>query len=381
MRILPAIVVLAALFPFPNGAAAQNAPLCDVATDPEFGLTALKPIPVGGGATFASARQRRYLGVLRGPAGEVVDPGTTRSSSPQPELKAIVDVYQITHAGRQGPVALYFNAYAFGTPQVPQGFTCSEPLTAALGPPPLEPASVGAEVAWLAIEQGASRTFEPIPLTEGATTRAVVFDMFRLVAARVRLQAPGINPGGFPPASVIVAYPATCNGAIVPASAIDLVGPQGQALPRVPGLQSGPALSGPLSGTPVPPGAVGAMFPMPFPPPDGRVRLTYPDSPDCPGDVPREVLLPLRGEASRLLASESPAMPAGVTLVDPAVFLQVLIDVDGGFTRPVVVGGPDVLTAAAVEAIGTWKAAPARIAGQPVVSAVTLRVAFTPVAH
>jgi outer membrane biosynthesis protein TonB len=73
-------------------------------------------------------------------------------------------------------------------------------------------------------------------------------------------------------------------------------------------------------------------------------------------------------------------MPAGVTLVDPAVFLQVLIDVDGGFTRPVVVGGPDVLTAAAVEAIATWKAEPVRIAGQPVVSAVTLRVAFTPVA-
>src|SRR5688572_29690448 len=135
MRVLSAIVFLASLFAFPPAAVAQGAPLCAVAADPEFGLSVQKAIPIGGGPALAGARQRRYMGVLRGPGGEVVNAGVTRTTAPNPETKAIIDIYQVTYPGRETPIGLYFNAYAFATPQVPQGFSCSEPLAAALGPP------------------------------------------------------------------------------------------------------------------------------------------------------------------------------------------------------------------------------------------------------
>ncbi len=141
---------------------------------------------------------------------------------------------------------------------------------------------------------------------------------------------------------------------------------------KTPNLVSETALIKGVPGVTLPPGAVGALFPVPFLPPMASVRVTYAESPGCPG----QILLPIRWEELRLLASEPPTLPAGVAEVDPSVFLQVVVDVDGTFRRPAYVAGPRALTAAAIAAIAKWRASPARINGQPIVSVVALRVAF-----
>lgn len=362
----------------PDTGAAQIPP-CRVASDPEFGYTRDKPIPTGGGVFFGSSRQKQYLSVLRGPAGQQVSTVGGVGSAPQgPESKVIIDSYAITYEGLAKPITLYLNMYAFDTPQVPQGFTCGESPSAALGPPPPDPAAAASVLRAYAYADGITRPIAPIAFADAlGARRALVFDFFNLASARARSDASRgtVPPQDLPPAMLIVADPLTCNKVAMTAASIEVVLPQGQTAPRMPQLSSGPQLANMVSGASLPDGAVGALFPFPSLPAAGNIRITYPKAEGCT-ELPQEVALPFRPQPARYLASDQPALPAGTVDPDPSVFLHAVVDVDGAFRQPLYMAGPQSLMDAATEAIKSWKAAPAVINGEPVVSVITLRVGF-----
>jgi hypothetical protein len=140
-------------------------------------------------------------------------------------------------------------------------------------------------------------------------------------------------------------------------------------------LGSGAQITGVAPGMALPAGAVGVLFPSPTAPAPGNLRITYPKSATC-ADLPTEIIVPLRVEASRMAISEQPALPKGIVDPDPSVFLQALLDVDGSFKQASYIAGPQALTAAAIEAVAAWQATPARLNGEPVISSATLRVPF-----
>lgn len=57
---------------------------------------------------------------------------------------------------------------------------------------------------------------------------------------------------------------------------------------------------------------------------------------------------------------------------------MVLLDTQGRFEQPVVMGGPESLRAAALETIKAWTATPPLVNGSPVFWFTTLRVTFLP---
>ena len=356
---------------------AQNAPVCSVSLDPEFGRTVEKAVPIGGGAAAIAARQRRYLDTLRGPQGQALQIGTRATVR---TANAIIDVYPISYDGGE-PFQLHLNSYRFGTPQAPQGLTCTQSLSRALGPPPVEMLIAAQERGALGIDEGRTKWFNPIPLMDNGTTRAVTFDYFRMLAARSRAEtAAGRQITSVPrPSVVVVANPLSCGGQPVPATEIDVVtGPQDQPLQKSGALSSGPQLSGALSGSILQQGAVGAMFPLPFLPPGQTVRIRYGNAPaSCPPDLPKEYRIPIRIEGTRPTATPMPALPPGNTEADPAVFVQAVIDLDGVFQRPIYMAGPDSLREAAIAAVKTWRAAPSRMNGEPMAQFVIVRVEFT----
>jgi hypothetical protein len=101
MRFPCALSLLACVLAWPVAATAQSVSLCAVSSDAEFGVTREKPIPTGGGIFNLSARERRYLSLLRGPAGQLVTVAPIVGSTLVPDLKMMLDTYQVSHeAGR-----------------------------------------------------------------------------------------------------------------------------------------------------------------------------------------------------------------------------------------------------------------------------------------
>jgi len=98
---------------------------CPVASDKKYGRSSDHPIKVGGDFLEGPRREREYLGVLRGPAGEVISfkriGSTSHADSP-------LDMYEVTYAGLEKPVVLYLDEYKWSPPMVPMGFTCSGPI-------------------------------------------------------------------------------------------------------------------------------------------------------------------------------------------------------------------------------------------------------------
>jgi hypothetical protein len=366
----------AAILLGPSAAVAQTASVCSISSDPEFGRTVEKAVPIGGGVAVIAARQRRYLDALRGPQGQTLQIGT-RTTTRTPN--AIIDVYPVTWEGGES-FQLHLNSYRFGTPQAPQGLTCTQPLSRALGPPPSEPLVAAQEVGALGLDQGRAQWFMPIPLMDAGTTRAVVFDYFRMLAALARAQSAAgrqVGPSVPRPTTVVVANPLTCNGTSVPATEIDvLAGPKDQPLQKAPTLASGQQLSGALSGSTVQPDAVGAMVFVPYLAPNQAIRIKY-NVPDACPDLQKEYRLAVVIQEAKPLTTTAPQLPSGNSEADPAVFVQAVIDLDGAFQRPLYMAGPDSLREAALAAVKAWRATPARMNGEPVAQVVTLRVEFS----
>jgi hypothetical protein len=138
-----------------------NVASCSPSDDPDYGLVKEKPILIGGGPLYMAARQRRFLQTLRGPEGQTIAVPSGVGSFPTNDAEhTILDVYTVSYEGHGG-IQLFMDAYHYGDPHVPRGFTCSAPLPTVLGPPPVDGFKVTEAVARLAIEQGSAREFAP----------------------------------------------------------------------------------------------------------------------------------------------------------------------------------------------------------------------------
>jgi hypothetical protein len=355
---------------------------CGKSTDATYGLAADKPIQIGGGPVYMNARERRFLDALRGPDGQRLrvvggigsGPATINGS------RTIVDSYTVTYEGHDDPITLFMDAYHFGHPKVPKGFTCGEALPTALRLPPVDPFKATPAILGLAIEESAA-PFQPVPLdVDGSSAHGVVFDQFRMMAFAARgARAAGrsLDPEK-PPADarvglVVLAQPASCEGRSVPAERVEIVGEQGPPLPSDgPLVTDASELSTLLPGVMIPPASVAARYRLAFLRPRDQIRIAY-GSP-C-GGTTAAALLPMTLEPARLLTSAPARMPSGVSESDPTVYVQAVIDLDGRFKRRIPIGGPPSLTSAALQSLDDWRAQPARVNGVPVVTPIVLQIA------
>jgi hypothetical protein len=346
---------------------------CAAADDPKYGLSVDAPIQVGGGAAYGPARERQYLGVLRGPAGQVLKVRRTGST--------ILAAYEVSYDGLATPVMLYVDEYHFGDLAVPRGFTCGQAL--ALPVPSADPFQTLDSVLTVAVEQGATQEFAPIPVDpDGTTTHGVMFDHFRLVALASRAaSARGVtlNPKALPREvarvrTVVVAAPLACEGRTIPALSIEVVGVQGPAR-RDPEYARDADIASLLPGARVPVSSLAATFALQAPRMNDTIRITYAEP--C-GTAPAQVDLPVAFTRPATVDTPTPPLPDGVAVSSSPVRLQALVDLNGTLRRATYVGGPVHLSTLAIEAVSHWKSEPPRINGAPLASGVIVQVKFKP---
>ena len=383
MTTVLAILALLALQQLPPAPAQNAPPPCAVSDDPTYGLTLANPVPIGGGAMYVAARERRYLDALRGPEGQAIQYRRTGSMMQGENTGTIIDHYEVTYAGLDKPISLYLDAYHYWEQRAPKGFICGQPMQLQ---PILDNFQALESLASTALEQGATREFTPIPLdADGVTTHGVVWDGFRMLAMASRAAAASgknLAPlsgmaapiAGREGGTVVIAYPLTCEGRTVPPVAIDMVAVQGPPLPLTGGIVKEAAIATLLPGVKAPAGSIAARFQLQQLRPSDRVRITYSET-ACPQDA-TEVYLPLKFTQARPADFPLPALPKDANPAENRVLLQVLIDLDGRLQRVTYVGGPTQLQQAAIEAAKTWRAQPARINGAGVPMATLLEVRF-----
>lgn len=355
----------------PLQSAPQAPPPCPVSTDPEFGYRPDKAIRVGGGAAYVAAREQRYLQGLRGPNGQPISFKRSGSTGQQSQ-GGIVDVYAVMYEGLERPIVLYLNAYRYAEPAAPSGFQC---VGFQLGPPPVDP-FLGMDLQRrLAIEQGATRDFAPIPLSpDGSTTYGVAYDQFRLIARGAMAAAQAGKPWdpANPPSGIaqqyltVVATPLSCGDRTVAPLAVDILPPQGPAVPRLAGPASGEELAKISPLIPAPPGSVGVIFNnMMTLRAQDRVRITYAEA-ICDG-ASNEVLLPVSFTPAKGVTMPDAPLPATATAPVEPMLLQAVVDLDGHLRRGQYIGGPEGLMPDALTNLALWRAEPARINRAPVV--------------
>src|SRR5918993_2863536 len=260
-----------------------EAPQCEVAEDAVYASSREQPVQVGGSPMYGASRQRRYLEALRGPAGQRID--YKRRGQDRAPDGTILDAYVVSYEGLEAPVTLFLDWYHYNPQNAPRGFTCGQPFN--LGVPPIDPFHDSAAQQKLAIAQGASRDFDPIPLASGSVTHGVIYDRFRLLAmgSKRAAAAGGALDASQLPAElaqqriIIVAYPITCGDRTIAPVAIDVIGSNGAPLPKPPALQLTGADIGPLlPGLRPPVGTFFAAVPLSTPRPNDTVRITYPEA-------------------------------------------------------------------------------------------------------
>jgi len=353
-------------------------PACSVSSDPEYGLVPAKPIQLGGGPAHAASRMARYIGSLRGPQGQTLQLSNTRGSLLAPagywDEPTILDSYRVSYDGQT--VGLYVDAYHYSLPKAPAGFTCGGPLVTALGAPPLDPLKVNSSIAALAVEYGSAKR-EVTPISLGAAPpRGYLMDTFTLIALRARTaatseaspdsNAPQVGPE--PAGLIVLAYPVPCGNRMITPQDIEPHTNQGQ-VPRNGELIRDEAVGRMFSGVPTPGGSLAARFRQA---PISQVRIRYAEA--CEG-ASNEVLLPIRIEPPRITTRPA-AIPQGISEADPTVYLQVILDSEGRFVRPLHIGGPKSLVPAAIDSIGQWPAEPVRVNGTAVINPMVLQVVF-----
>lgn len=375
----PLVLALAAAIAQAGPPAASSS--CAVADDTSYAFTREQPVQVGGGAMYVAARERRFLDALRGPGGEAVRHRRTGSLQGSDE-RTILDRYELTYEGLEKPAVLYLDAYHYDDEiRAPKGFTCALPI--ALAPPPPDVFLAMEDLVALAIEQGATRDFPPIPIdADGSSQHGVILDQFRFIARLSRSAAQSgspLDPKQRPaeiarPKTIVVAFPAECGGRTIGPISVDLVtGAQATPLRRDGESLGGEALARLLPGLNVPNGALAATYLLEKPRPNDSVRIVYPDG-AC--GTSNEITLPLRTTPAKPLQTPQPTLPANQHSTDRPVRLQGLIDFEGVARRLVFQGGPAALGQAAIEAVQAWTSEPARINGAPVITPVAFQVKF-----
>ena len=356
-------------------------PPCDVAADETYAYTKERSVQVGGSPLYGASRQKRYLDTLRGPEGQVVT--WKRLGQDRAPDGTIIDAYQVTYEGLEKPVTLYLDWYHYNPILAPRGFSCAGPFN--IGPPPLDPFKESDHLQSLAIEQGAARDFDPIPLVSDGVTHGAMYDRFRLIALASRAAAKEgrtLDHRKLPPdlqkiGMVIVSYPATCEGRTLPPAGIVLAGPTGGPYEReTKGNLPADAVARLLPGVQLPSGTVAVSYPLRQPRPNDSLVFSYmEDGCGVSGNVRR---MSLTVSAARGVTMPNAIFPEGVTDPGPPMLLQVLIDTDGKVQRPEYVGGALPLVEAAKASLSRWQVEPARVNGAPVVSGVVLQVRFGP---
>jgi hypothetical protein len=351
---------------------------CSVSDDPSYGFTRENPVQIGGGALYMKARETRYLEALRGPDGQPIRYRRTGSLPQNPqEPRVILDAYEVTYDGLEKPLTLYLNAYHYWKQDAPKGLTCGQAMQLQ---PLLDEFLATENLRMLALEQGATRQFDPIPLgMNNSATHGVIFDAFRVIglvaraaaAAGSTLAPTALGQRG----TTVLAFPVRCGDKRVLPSSIDILPAQGQAVSRLGDLAKAAAISTVLPGIAAPAeGSIAATFPLLQVRPGDRIRIAY-DGPDCTDGVP-EITFPISLRPSRAGTMQEVALPEGVTVREKRVLLQAIVDLDGAFRRVSYAGGPSQLTGAAIEAVNAWKAEPASVNGTPVVWSTLLEVRF-----
>jgi hypothetical protein len=349
-------------------------PACLISDDATYGRSPENPVQIGGGALYVKAREERYLAALRGPSGEPLTLRRLGQARSQRHPDTILDAFEVTYEGLETPITLYLDAYHYWEHRAPQGLTCARPFNL---PPIPDAFQASNSLLAVALEQGGSRAFDPIPLdASGSAAHGVMWDGFRMLAIAARAAAaagkpltPAARPAG---GTVAVAYPLQCDGRTVAPVAIDFVDPQGTSMKR--DAINDAAIAVALPGVDLPAGSVAARFPVQQIRPTDRVRITYAE-PACPENV-TAVILPVTFTESRGVETPEVPLPEGANPEQKRVLLQALIDLDGRFQRGTYAGGPAHLADAAIEAIRTWRAEPARVNGAPVPWATLLEVRF-----
>ena len=356
-------------------------PPCPQATDPEYGFVREKAIKVGGGAGYGPARERVYLTSLRGPQGQPVRISNSRGSGMlpgEPEM-VIIDSIGITYDGADGPVTrtLFLNEYQFELPKVPNGFTCGTPIVTALGMPPVDPIKANPELAALAIEQGTKAAVAAIKL-DAAVERGFIFDRHMLIAARARAAAeagtplePTKPPRDLPPLGwTVVAYPLPCGDRQLLPQNVVLSGPQGAPIPLIANdaVLRGTDMARLLPGVAAPAGSMALRFPQAQ---FSQATIAYAEA--CDGQ-PAQVTLPFRPEPPVLERAPYGVAPADADSAELVMYLQIVLDTEGRFSRPLYIGGPRALMPAALDALSQWRARPVRVNGVPVVNPMVVQV-------
>ena len=359
---------------------ASQVPPCPIADSDTYGYTRDQPVQVGGSAMYAAARERRYLDNLRGREGQPVQYKRLGSTPADTNSTTILDIYEITYEGLEKPVTLYLDAYHFNPPRAPRGFSCAAAFN--LGAPPLDAFQESEHVTAVAVEQGATRDFEPIPVAVDGVTYGAIYDRFRLVALASRAAArkgQPLDPKKLPAwlteaGMVIVAYPPVCEGKTFTVASALLVAPSGGPVPRDSRSNlTADAIARLLPGVQLPKGSIAAAYQIPRPRANDRLLISYMEN-GC-GVTNNGRWVPLTVTPARGLDMPSATAPAGVTVNAP-MLLQGLIDLDGKIQRPEYVGGQPELLAVAKENLAAWKVEPARVNGAPVATGVVAQVQF-----
>jgi hypothetical protein len=302
-------------------------------------------------------------------------PGNTNAAD-----GTIIDVYEVTYDGLERPLRLYLDWYHFNDQSAPQGLICGQPI--GLGLPPADPFRTTEDMVSLAVEQGVSREFAPIPLSaDGGSAQGVAFDQFRLIArasqaaakAGKPLDSKSLPPDLLRPRIVILAHGVTCDGRSIAPVAIDIVAAQGAAVRREGEYAKDSAIAALLPGLEVPASSLAAAFALQSLRPTDAVKITYAEA-ACPTGA-TDVTLPVKYTLSRPLQTPMPTLPEG-TAAGGIVRFQVLIDPDGLIQRPFVLGGPAPLIPSATEILKQWRAEPVRVNGVPLVTSVVVQVKF-----
>ncbi|HMC77281.1 MAG TPA: hypothetical protein VKH34_09105 [Vicinamibacterales bacterium] len=355
---------------------------CPIADEPAFAMDKDHAVQVGGGAMYASARERRYLDALRGPRGEPLTYKRLGITPLDKDGRTILDAYEVTHPGLEKPLVFYLDAYHFDDAlKAPKGFACA--VSFALSAPPPDAMLAAENLIQLAIDQGAAKDFAPISLdADGSHAHGVLLDYFRVIARAARAASAAGTPidprqpsfGLMRSRMIVIAYPLRCGDKepVAPA-AIEIVAAQGAPPRRDGDLATGESLARLLPGMTLPPSSMAAAFLIDRPRAGDSIRISYPDG-GC--GAANEAMLPMKYANAKPIDTPQPALPAGHPPTDRPVRLQALIDVDGAAQTISYLGGPETLAGAAVTAVRAWTAEPARLNGSGIVTPVTLQVKF-----
>lgn len=173
--------------------------------------------------------------------------------------------------------------------------------------------------------------------------------------------------------TTILAFPQTCGGRAVAASAVALIAPGGDVVDAATTETTPAAVGARFPGQEVPVGSIAATFVADALLQQLQVRVTFAD-PACATTPVRESALTYT--AAELVESPMPVRPATDTSGVPWVAVQALVDHQGAFQQVRALGGPPALVRLAEAAVRTWKASPPRASGAPIAAPMVLQVTF-----